>query len=56
MGMIAWSYGPYYFDFFLNETFLLVDLNSHHIHGMHLCSLDMLPAGDGELTVLLALI
>lgn len=56
MGMIAWCCGPYYFDFFLKETFLLVDLNSLPVHGMAFCSLDTLPADDGELTVLLALI
>ena len=53
---IAWSCGPYYFDFFLNKIFLLVDLNSLPVHGVALCSLDMLPGDDGELTVLLALI
>lgn len=56
LGMIAWCRGPYYFDFFLKEIFLLVELNSLPVHGVAFCSLDTLPADDGELTILLALI
>lgn len=54
--VLHWSRGLYYFNFLLNETSLLVDLNSLPVPGVALCSLGTLLADDGELTVLQALI
>lgn len=59
IGSVAWEQllgpvGCVALTSFLNEAFLLVDLNSFPIHDTALCRLWMFPAGDGGLAVLLA--